>query len=230
MPQCEHRAASVYRARRTLTTMSQLHADPLSVLATECDKQTSEAATEKWVEAGLSTQNSTIETIVQSSREAGDSSSLEPKLGVFSALSGAKEKPQGASQQHLGRLGHHLEMRTLSPTSPDVIRTDQNMYDGARVAREITHPASISPPQPMRTASPDTTWLPSATAEISRPESPCNGATTTTGVVRGRITIPPRILASQVSENSPRTMARGRSLPTNRKQQGTQSPWCFTLL
>ena len=209
--------------------MSQLHADPLSVLAIECDKQTSEAATAKWVEAGLSAENSTIRlaTTVESSREAGDSSSLEPRLGVFCSLSGAKEKPQGASQEHAG-VGHHLEMRTLSPTSPDILRSDQHMYDGARVAREITHPASISPPQPMRTASPDTTWLPSATAEISQPESPCNGATGTAGVVvRGRITIPPRILASQVSENSPRTMARGRSLPTNRKQQGTQLPWCF---
>lgn len=160
------------------------------------------------------------------SERARDRSSLEPKLGIFSVLSGNEERQQGTGRTSEARLDQHaLVMGTLSPASPDVLRSrnaaDQATCQGA--ASEIAHPPlSMSPPQPMYTNSPP--LLPGATAaaEISQPESPCNikGSTMTTGVVRGRITIPPRILASQVSDNSPRILARGRSLPTNRKQQG----------
>lgn len=194
----------------------QLHNDPLSVLAAECEQQ-AELATARWVEAS-SLAVATTEHAIHGSAQAGavgDSSSLEPQLGIFSVYSGAEQQ----------LVSHHpLEMRTLSsPTASP----DQAMAPDQASAPEIAlAPPSMSPPKPMKTTSP--TRLPGAVngaPHHHQPESPCNkGVTTTTGMVRGRITIPPRILASQVSDHSPRIMGRGRSLISNRKQQGAQPP------
>lgn len=224
-----------------------LKADPWGVLAAECEKR-AQLATARWVEQGVQA-STTQSAIAQRAVHTGDANDPESWAGDFLKASGNGTQLRQHPQLDTGHVNeplpssppqlhaHQVGNASISPTCNNRPHDEEQFKCyGSDAPGFSCPPPSVSPPQPTRTRSPP--LLPGATgaAELSQPDSPCNSkGSAATGVVRGRITIPPRILASQVScDNSPRIMGRGRSLPVNRKQQGaipTQmcNSWCCCM-
>jgi hypothetical protein len=186
---------------------AQLHTDPLSSLASDCGKSERCASWVQRLPACATTY--TNNSITERAADSGESSSMEPRSGAFSAYypGPVNEQQQllageGNLQAHVHEHGilshpsssvpvsqgvahHQLIMGTLSPSSPDRASPDvvrSGLHGGHHGAPEfIGHPPpSMSPPKPIRTSSP--TLLPEATAavEISQPDSPCLSKGTTT--------------------------------------------------